>query len=166
MPVDVIIPTPLRRYAGEQETIPAEGGTVDQALKFVTDKHPDLKKHLFTDDGKIRNFVNVYVNDEDSRYLQGGETPVKDGDTLLIVPGIAGGLDAVGHGGAPSFRLSQNPDLMELSKDEVLRYSRHLIMPEVTMEGQKRLKAAKVLCVGTGGLGAPLTMYLAAAGGR
>ena len=51
-----------------------------------------------------------------------------------------------------------------MSNDEVLRYSRHLIMPEVTMEGQKRLKAAKVLCVGTGGLGAPLTMYLAAAG--
>jgi adenylyltransferase/sulfurtransferase len=164
MSVDVIIPTPLRRYAGEQETIPAEGSTVDQALQFVTEKYPDLKKHLFTDDGKIRNFVNVYVNDEDSRYLQGGATPVKDGDTLLIVPGIAGGLDAVGHGGAPSFRLSQDPDSMELSKDEVLRYSRHLIMPEVTMEGQKRLKAAKVLCVGTGGLGAPLTLYLAAAG--
>ena len=54
--------------------------------------------------------------------------------------------------------------MMDLSNDEVLRYSRHLIMPEVTMEGQKRLKAAKVLCVGTGGLGAPLTMYLAAAG--
>ena len=63
---------------------------------------------------QLRHFVNVYVNDDDSRHLQGGETPVKDGDTLTIVPSIAGGLDAVGTGGAPSFHLQQNPDLMEL----------------------------------------------------
>ena len=164
MPVNIIIPTPLQRYSGNQETVQAEGGTVGDALTNLIVQYPDLKKHLFGDDGKIRNFVNVYVNDEDSRYLEGAATPVKDADTLMIVPGIAGGLDAVGHGGAPSFHLAQNPDSMDLSNDEVLRYSRHLIMPEVTMEGQKRLKAAKVLCVGTGGLGAPLTMYLAAAG--
>ena len=55
-----------------------------------------MQKHLFGDDGKLRHFVNIYVNDDDSRHLQGGETPVKDGDTLTIVPSIAGGLDAVG----------------------------------------------------------------------
>jgi molybdopterin/thiamine biosynthesis adenylyltransferase/rhodanese-related sulfurtransferase/molybdopterin converting factor small subunit len=164
MPVKIVVPTPMQRYTMNKEEIEVGGATVDHALQHLAENYPDIKKHLFSDDGSIRAFVNVYLNDEDSRYLQGGATPVKDGDTLTIVPSIAGGLDAVGAGGAPSFHLAQNPDLEELSNDEVLRYSRHLIMPEVTMEGQKRLKAAKVLCIGTGGLGAPLTMYLAAAG--
>ena len=164
MPVKIVIPTPMQRYTLNHDEVEVGGATVLSALHHLVENYPDLQKHLFSDDGKLRSFVNVYVNDDDSRHLQGGETPVKDGDTLTIVPSIAGGLDAVGTGGAPSFHLAQNPDLMELSNDEVMRYSRHLIMPEVTMEGQKRLKAAKVLCVGTGGLGAPLTMYLAAAG--
>ena len=73
-------------------------------------------------------------------------------------------IDLSGHGGAPSFHLAENPNLIELNNDEILRYSRHLIMPEVTLEGQKRLKAAKVLCIGTGALGSPISMYLAAAG--
>ena len=160
----IIVPTPMQRYTMNHEEVEVGGATVDHALQHLAENYPDIRKHLFNDDGTTRAFVNVYVNDEDSRYLQAGATPVKDSDTLTIVPSIAGGLDAVGAGGSPSFHLEQNPDLMELSNDEVLRYSRHLIMPEVTMEGQKRLKAAKVLCVGTGGLGAPLTMYLAAAG--
>ena len=164
MPVKVIVPTPMQRYTMNKEEVEVGGATVDHALQHLSENYPDIKKHLFNEDGSLRSFVNVYVNDDDSRYLQGGATPVKDGDTLTIVPSIAGGIDAVGTGGAPSFHLSANPDAVELSNDEVLRYSRHLIMPEVTMEGQKRLKAAKVLCVGTGGLGAPLTMYLAAAG--
>ena len=164
MPVKIIVPTPMQRYTMNKEEVEVGGATVDHALQHLTENYPDIRKHLFSEDGTLRAFVNVYVNDEDSRYLQAGATPVKDGDTLTIVPSIAGGLDAVGSGGAPSFHLGQNPDLMDLSNDEVMRYSRHLIMPEVTMEGQKRLKAARVLCIGTGGLGAPLTMYLAAAG--
>ena len=164
MPVKVVIPTPMQRYTMNKEELEVGGATVDHALAHVAENYPDIKKHLFNDDGSLRAFVNVYVNDEDSRYMQGGQTPIKDGDTLTIVPSIAGGLDAVGMGGAPSFHLAQDPAQEQLSNDEVLRYSRHLIMPEVTMEGQKRLKAAKVLCIGTGGLGAPLTMYLAAAG--
>lgn len=164
MPVKIVIPTPMQRYAGNQEEIDATGSTVDQALANLAEQYTDLRKHLFSDEGKLRNYVNVYVNDEDSRYLQGGATAIKDGDILTIVPSIAGGLDAVGHGGAPSFKLASDPEDVTFTNDEILRYSRHLIMPEVTLEGQKRLKAAKVLCVGTGGLGAPLTMYLAAAG--
>ncbi len=164
MPVKIIVPTPMQRYTMNRDEVEVGGATVDHALQHLSENYPDIKKHLFNDDGSLRAFVNIYVNDEDSRHLQGGATPVKDGDTLTIVPSIAGGLDAVGTGGAPSFHLASDPDAETLSNDEVLRYSRHLIMPEVTMEGQKRLKAAKVLCIGTGGLGAPLTMYLAAAG--
>jgi adenylyltransferase/sulfurtransferase len=101
----------------------------------------------------VRSFVNVYLNDEDIRYLRKDATPTGDGDTISLVPSIAGGSTVT----AP-------PAEAELSKEEILRYSRHLIIPEVGMEGQKRLKAAKVLLVGTGGLGAPLGLYLTAAG--
>ncbi len=160
----IIVPTPMQRYTMNHEEVEVGGATVDHALQHLAENYPDIRKHLFNDDGTLRAFVNVYVNDEDSRYLQAGATSVTDSDTLTIVPSIAGGLDAVGTGGSPSFHLAGNPEAEKLSNDEVLRYSRHLIMPEVTMEGQKRLKAARVLCVGTGGLGAPLTMYLAAAG--
>jgi molybdopterin converting factor small subunit len=91
MAVKVIIPTPLRAYAGKQESIEVEASTVGQALGALTTKHADLKKHLFSDDGKLRSFVNIYVNDEDIRYLQKDQTAVKPGDTISIVPSIAGG---------------------------------------------------------------------------
>ena len=123
-------------------------------LTALTAQFPDLRKQIFNDEGKLRSFVNVYLNDEDIRYLKKDATPVAASDTLSIVPSIAGGS-------APE---SHEPPPATLSKDEILRYSRHLIMPEVGMEGQMKLKNAKVLLVGTGGLGAPLGLYLAAAG--
>src|SRR5206468_11955114 len=102
--------------------------------------------------GKLRSFVNVYVNDEDIRYLQKEQTPVAASDTVSIIPSVAGGAPPVAE------------DLPTLTNDEVKRYSRHLIMPEVGVDGQRKLKAAKVLCIGAGGLGSPVAMYLAAAG--
>ena len=91
MAVKVMIPTPLRAYAGKQESVEVSAKTVGEALKGLTDKHGDLKKHLYSDDGKLRSFVNVYVNDEDIRYLDNLQTPTKDGDELNIVPAVAGG---------------------------------------------------------------------------
>lgn len=91
MGVKVMIPTPLRAYAGKQESVEVSAKTVGEALKGLTDTHGDLKKHLYADDGKLRSFVNVYVNDEDIRYAQKDQTPVRDGDTVSIVPSIAGG---------------------------------------------------------------------------
>ena len=91
MAVKVTIPTPLRVFAGKNDSADVSAGTVGEALNALTTKHADLKKHLFTDDGKLRSFVNVYVNDEDIRYLQKEATPTKDGDTISIVPSIAGG---------------------------------------------------------------------------
>jgi len=85
------IPTPLRQYAGKQATVDAKGASVADALSDLVSKHPDLRRHLYTDDGKLRAFVNVYLNDEDVRYLQKEATPVEDGDTISIVPSIAGG---------------------------------------------------------------------------
>ncbi|HLB85436.1 MAG TPA: molybdopterin-synthase adenylyltransferase MoeB, partial [Steroidobacteraceae bacterium] len=98
-----------------------------------------------------RSFVNIYVNDEDIRHLDREQTALTAGDTISIVPSVAGGSGAA-------------VDAPELTREEVQRYSRHLIMPEVGVDGQRKLKAARVLCVGAGGLGAPASMYLAAAG--
>src|SRR5438270_7975024 len=149
----ILIPTPLRQYTGKQDTVLVTGATIGEALTELTSRHQDLRRNLYNDEGKLRSFVNVYLNDEDIRYLSKEATPVKDGDTISIVPSIAGGsaLDTIA---AP----------VTLSKDEILRCSRHLIMPEVGMEGQLKLKSAKVLLIGTGGLGAPLGLYLTAAG--
>jgi len=92
MAVKVIIPTPLRAYAGKQESVEVQAATVAEALSALTTRFTDLKKHLFADDGRLRSFVNVYVNDEDIRYLQKDQTGVRAGDTISIVPSIAGGL--------------------------------------------------------------------------
>jgi molybdopterin converting factor small subunit len=91
MPVKVIIPTPLRPYAGKRENVEVSAATVGEALDSLIDQHRDLRRHLFADDGRLRSFVNVYVNDDDIRYMQKEKTPVREGDTISIVPSIAGG---------------------------------------------------------------------------
>ena len=87
------IPTPLRQYVGKQPAVDVSGATVGEALSGLVSQHPDLRRHLYNDDGKLRAFVNVYLNDEDVRYLQKDATSVKDGDNISIVPSIAGGID-------------------------------------------------------------------------
>jgi adenylyltransferase/sulfurtransferase len=85
------IPTPLRQYTGKQAAVDAKGGTVGDTLADLVTQHPELRRHLYTDDGKLRAFVNIYLNDEDVRYLQKEATAVKDSDNISIVPSIAGG---------------------------------------------------------------------------
>src|SRR6476620_10152152 len=147
----IMIPTPLRPFAGKQEFVEVEGQTVGDALQGLVGQYGDLRRHLFNEEGRLRSFVNIYVNDEDIRHLDREQTSLKAGDTISIVPSVAGGSGAA-------------VDVPELSRDEIQRYSRHLIMPEVGIDGQRKIKAARVLCVGAGGLGAPASMYLAAAG--
>ena len=154
MSVKLKIPTALRHFVGNQESVQVQAATVGEAIKRLTNSYPTLKHHIMTDSGDLRNFVNVYVNDQDIRALKNVGTPVKDGDTVTIVPAIAGG----------NSKLQLSNRGTELSQDEMRRYGRHLIMPEVGLGGQKKLKAGKVLVIGTGGLGSPLSLYLAAAG--
>jgi len=151
----ILIPTPLRPYAGNQESVVVEAGTVGELLEQLASRHEELRKHLFTPEGKLRSFVNVYVNDEDIRHLEREKTAVRPEDTISIVPSIAGGAPIAAGTDAPPEALSQ---------EEILRYSRHLLIPEVGAEGQLKLKRAKVLLVGAGGLGSPVGLYLAAAG--
>jgi molybdopterin/thiamine biosynthesis adenylyltransferase/rhodanese-related sulfurtransferase/molybdopterin converting factor small subunit len=148
----VLIPTALRRFTGEQDSVEVTGATVAEALGQLTTQFPNLKKNLYTDEGKLRSFVNVYVNDEDIRYLDKDQTELQGNETISIVPSIAGGATGVAEPPAA------------LSNEEIARYSRHLILPEVGMDGQLKLKQAKIIMIGAGGLGAPLGLYLAAAG--
>jgi adenylyltransferase/sulfurtransferase len=157
MPVTILIPTPLRRYVGGAKQVEVTAENVEGALAALAATYPDLRAQLFDDGGKLRSFVNVFLGDRNVRDLsRGGEAvELREGDTLTIVPAIAGGIGAA---------LPQASRARDLSREEILRYSRHLIMPEVTLEGQNRLKRSSVLCIGAGGLGSPLTLYLAAAG--
>jgi len=160
----ILIPTPLRPYTDKQDAVDATGATVGELLADLTEKHSGLKAHLYNEHGKLRSFVNVYVNDEDIRYLQKEQTPVAANDTVSIIPSVAGGVPTTTDQDVRSVRLQPDRDLPELTNDEIKRYSRHLIMPEVGVDGQRKLKASKVLCIGAGGLGSPVAMYLAAAG--
>ncbi len=88
----IFIPTPLRLFAGGRDAIEINAATVAEALEELTQLHPDLRKHLFTPEGKLRAFVNLYLNDEDVRYLPAKEgTAAAATDTLSIIPSIAGG---------------------------------------------------------------------------
>jgi molybdopterin/thiamine biosynthesis adenylyltransferase/rhodanese-related sulfurtransferase/molybdopterin converting factor small subunit len=157
----IIIPTALRQYAGQQEEVTLAGDTVDAVLGELTAQYADLRKQIYNESGKLRNFVNIYLNDEDVRYLQKGATPVTESDTISIIPAIAGGRAGATLAPPP---VARNGHDEQLSHEEIRRYSRHLIVPEVGMEGQKKLKSSSVLLIGAGGLGSPLALYLAAAG--
>jgi adenylyltransferase/sulfurtransferase len=161
MATKILIPTPLRPYTDKKDAVEADGATVGELLADLTRRHSGLKAHLYNEQGKLRSFVNIYVNDDDIRYLQKEQTPVSAGDTVSIIPSVAGGTESVADRSAGVRPLA---DLPQLTNDEVKRYSRHLIMPEVGVDGQRRLKAGSVLCIGAGGLGSPAAMYLAAAG--
>jgi molybdopterin/thiamine biosynthesis adenylyltransferase/rhodanese-related sulfurtransferase/molybdopterin converting factor small subunit len=149
----VLIPTALRQFTQQKDAIEVNGATVGEALHHLTQQFPEMRRNLFNDQGKLRSFVNVYVDDEDIRYLDKDATKLNGGETISIVPSIAGGATTLAE-----------PQTAALTNEEIARYSRHLILPEVGMEGQLKLKRAKVAMIGAGGLGAPVGLYLAAAG--
>jgi adenylyltransferase/sulfurtransferase len=90
----ILIPTPLRQYVDKKDAVEVSGATVGEVLSALTGQYPDLRKNLFNEEGKLRSFVNVYVNDEDIRYLKKDATEVNEGDTISIIPSIAGGCHA------------------------------------------------------------------------
>ena len=120
----ILIPTALRQFTEQQDSVEVIAATIGDALARLTERYPNIKKNLFNDRGKLRSFVNVYLNDEDIRYLDKEETKLEGNETISIVPSIAGGAT-----------LTETPPVT-LSKEEIARYSRHLILPEVGMDGQ------------------------------
>ena len=149
----VQIPYALRFATERNAEVEVNGGTVGEAINALAAAYPDIKAHIFADDGTPRDFINLFVDGKNVNTLQGLNTPIADNGELMIVPAIAGG------GGD-----SESDSESKLTNEEIARYSRHLLLPEIGVKGQQKLKAAKVLIVGTGGLGAPLALYLSAAG--
>ena len=146
--IKVLIPYALRSFTERNSEVEVGGKTAGEAVDALANAYPDIKTHLFAEGGQLRDFINLFVDGKNINSLQGLDTPVADNGEVMIVPAIAGGSDG----------------LPELTNDEIARYSRHLLLPEIGVEGQKKLKGAKVLIIGTGGLGAPLALYLSAAG--
>src|SRR3989449_2364083 len=144
MSVMVYIPTPFRRFAGNQTYVKAEGKTVGEVLDALGKSYPTLKHMIYNEWDEIPGHINIYINSQEIHSLQGKATPVKDGDEMAVIPAIAGG--------------------QVLTPQQVERYSRHIIMPQVGPAGQRKLMEAKVLIVGAGGLGGPAALYLALAG--
>ena len=168
MMIEVRVPTPLRGFTGGKESVQANGTTVGDVLGDLSTQFPGLRKHLFTEEGVLRSFVTVFLNDEDIRHLSKQDTTVKHGDVVSIIPSIAGGKP-----GAVAFpamsqlsggKTGTAPPPKRLTQEQMFRYSRHLILPDVGLSGQQKLLNSKVLIVGAGGLGSPLALYLAAAG--
>lgn len=145
----IIIPTPLRKFTNQETRVNVSATTVKEAIGELIVNFPDLKKSLLDENGNIRGFVNLFVGDDDIRSLQQENTPLETGSVLSIIPAIAGGSGL---------------EDISFSKEELARYNRHIIIPDFGLEAQKKLKAAKVLVVGSGGLGSPVLLYLAAAG--
>jgi adenylyltransferase/sulfurtransferase len=144
----IVLPPHLWRHAGGARTVEVDAPTVGLALAALVEGRAELREQLFDGSGTLRRSVVLRLGDRNAAGLGSGVDTVtlRDGDVLTLA------LSPVGRSAET------------LSHDEILRYSRHLVLPEVTIEGQRRLKSARVLCVGAGGLGSPLLMYLAAAG--
>ena len=115
------IPSPLRRFTNGEASIEVNGNNVNEVLTELFNAHPDIKGHLVENDGSLRNFVNIFINGEDVRQKGGLKAEVSNGDDVRIIPSIAGGSG-------------------KLSPDEFIRYSRHLSLPEVGIDGQKKNK--------------------------
>ena len=143
MVATVLIPTTLRSFTGNRSELSLAGSTVAQLLDALVEECPDAKKALFDGEGKLRSFVNVFVDGRNIKELAGFATEVPEGAEVMLIPAIAGGS------GRES--VIEERDSEKLSNDEISRYSRHLLLKEVGLKGQRRLKSAKVLIVGLGG---------------
>ncbi|MBQ8707370.1 MAG: ThiF family adenylyltransferase [Succinivibrionaceae bacterium] len=155
MKAEVYISGTLRMFTSRECSVEVEGQSVGDALKQVVARHADIENVLF-DNGRIRGFVRIFLNDAEIRTLKGLDTPLGDGDTVYLIPAVAGG----------SGPLISNERAKEqsLSDKELDRFSGHLMLKEIGVRGQKRLKAAKVLVAGCGPIGSEVATILAGAG--
>ncbi len=148
MSVTVYIPTPFRRMTGNRASVQVEGATVAEVLDNLDRQFPGVHDLIYSSQHEIPAHINIYVNSQEISRMNGDGTVVAEGDQVAIIPAIAGGAD----------------DGRALKPEQVTRYSRHIIMPQVGSTGQRKIIGSKVLIVGAGGLGSPVAVYLALAG--
>ena len=158
MSVSVYIPTPFRYLTQNREHIAVEGANVAEILDAVNDRYPGFDNLVYDSAREVPAHINIYVNNHEIHELGGTGTPVSDGDQVAVIPALAGGADDGASAGGVA------PSSVALTPEEAMRYSRHIIMAQVGSIGQRKLRNAKVLIVGAGGLGSPVAIYLALAG--
>src|SRR5512135_2475334 len=134
MAVTVYIPTPYRQYTQNAARVEACGGDVRSLVRELEERYPGLRQRLVGPDGGLYRHVNIYVNDQLVEDLQGVRTPLRDGDQVAVIPAMMGGLDQTGAG-------------LTLTEEQIRRYSRHILMPEVGGRGQRKLLNSKVLLI-------------------
>jgi molybdopterin/thiamine biosynthesis adenylyltransferase/molybdopterin converting factor small subunit len=152
--VDIHIPIPFRRLTGDRALVEARGHDLREVLEDLEAQYPGFRGLVFNRKREVPAHINIYLNNQDIRTVGGLDRPLSEGDQVAVIPAIAGGAE--GQGTAPS--------AAPLTPEQAMRYSRHIIMPQVGSEGQRKLMEAKVLIVGTGGLGSPASIYLTMAG--
>lgn len=145
MAIRVYIPTPYRPLTQNQTFVEGRGDDLAELLDDLERRFPGIRGQVFDTVGEIRRYVNVYVNNVAAEELGGERTVLKDGDEVALIPAMAGGA-------------------VPFNEEQIRRYSRHIILPEVGGKGQRKLLNSSVLLVGAGGLGSPVALYLAAAG--
>ena len=143
MAVTVLIPTTLRSFTTNKSELTLNGSTVEEILNELVSEYEDVRKAIFDNDKKLRSFVNVFVDGQNIKELDGFKTKVRDGAEIMLIPAIAGGsvTDSI---------INDEDNKEKLSNDEINRYSRHLLLKEIGLKGQRKLKAARVLIVGVG----------------
>lgn len=154
----IYISATLRSFFGRNAETETEGNTIRAILKSLTEKYPDAKKGLYDDNGKLRGFIRIYVNDEDKTDESFLDEVIDDNADVLLLPLIAGG--------APDESIISDERRKEISLDdnEIDRFNKHLLLRDIGVKGQKRIKASRVVIIGAGALGSPVIQYLAAAG--
>jgi adenylyltransferase/sulfurtransferase len=153
--VSVYIPTPFRKLTGNRQQIEAEGADVAEVLANVDKQYPGFRQLVFGSGSEVPAHINIYVNKQEISSLDGVATKLSEGDEVAVIPAMAGG-----SGDAPAERKR----IGALTSEQVNRYSRHIIMPQVGPSGQRKIMESSVLIVGAGGLGSPIAVYLALAG--
>jgi len=155
MAVSVYIPSPFRRLTGNRSQVKAHGKDVAGLLEDLERQFPGFRSLVFNDENQVPAHINIYVNNKEISTLEGVATPLRDGDQVAVIPALAGGEDDSEHPARAPWALTEQ---------QVLRYSRHIIMPQVGSVGQRKLMEARVLVLGAGGLGSPAALYLGLAG--
>ena len=160
----IYISATLRNFFGKNAQVEIPASSVRKALAILLDMYPDAKNVLYDDNNKLRNFIQIYINGKNLTVEALWETPLPEDTEILLLPAIAGGAPIVDNTTVDSLISDERRKAVSFDDSEVERFGKHLMLREIGVKGQKRIKAAKVVVAGAGALGSPVIQYLAAAG--
>ena len=155
----IYISATLRNFFGKNAQVEIPASSVRKALAILLDMYPDAKNVLYDDNNKLRNFIQIYVNNKSLTVDALWETPLPEETEILLLPAIAGGAPIVDNTTVDSLISDERRKAVSFDDSEVERFGKHLMLREIGVKGQKRIKAAKVVVAGAGALGSPVIQY-------